>query len=210
MTVKPRIAVINYGVGNLRSIVRGLQQAGAEARTTENIRDIPSFDAVVFPGVGAFGSAMKILSTNQKTIKAAIRRKMPFLGICLGMQVLFTESEESKVRRGMGIIPGKVIKLVGSVKVPHMGWNTLRILRVNPLVRGISGGDYFYFVHSYISKPKDSGVVLATTKYGSEFPSIVAKGNVYGVQFHPEKSGENGLRILSNFVGIVKGGLSGY
>lgn len=192
-------------MGNLRSIVRGLQQAGAEACTTENIRDIPSFDAVVFPGVGAFGSAMKILSTHQKMIKAAVKRKMPLLGICLGMQILFTESEESKVRKGMDIISGKVVKLPCSVKVPHMGWNTLRIIRANPLIRGISGGDYFYFVHSYISKPKDSGVVLATTDYGLEFPSIVARGNVYGVQFHPEKSCENGLRILSNFVGIVKG-----
>lgn len=187
-----------------------MQQVGAEACTTENIRDILSFDAAVFPGVGAFGSAMKILSTNQKTLKAAIGRKIPFLGICLGMQVLFTESEESKVRRGMGVIPGKVVKLPSSVKVPHMGWNTLRILRANQLIQGISGGNYFYFVHSYISKPRDSGVVLATTKYGLEFPSIVARGNVYGLQFHPEKSGESGLRILSNFVGIVKGVLSGF
>lgn len=131
------------------------------------------------------------------------------MGICLGMQVLFTESEESKVRKGMGIIPGKVAKLPSAVKVPHMGWNTLRVLHANPLIQGISSGDHFYFVHSYISKPRDSGAVLATTKYGLEFPSIVARGNVYGTQFHPEKSGENGLRILRNFVGIVKGVSSG-
>lgn len=164
---------------------------------------------MVFPGVGAFGSAMKILSKHHKTINAAVKREIPFLGICLGMQVLFTESEESKVRRGMGIIPGKVVKLPGSVKVPHMGWNTLEILHANPLIQGISSGDYFYFVHSYISKPKDSSTVIANTKYGSEFPSIVARRNVYGVQFHPEKSGEKGLRILRNFVGIAKGVSSG-
>lgn len=201
---RPKIAIINYGVGNLRSASKGLERAGADSLITADIADALSYDAVVFPGVGAFGSAMQIISKHGQKIEEAARQETPFLGICLGMQILFSESEESKAEKGLDIIPGKVKRLPNSVKVPQMGWNTLKIIRDNPIIQGISKESYFYFVHSYICKPQNTNVIIATTNYGSEFPSIVAKGNAYGTQFHPEKSGACGLKILENFVNIAR------
>jgi len=202
---KPRIVIINYGVGNLRSVAKGLEKVGAKPVISGNVKDILSSDAAILPGVGAFGSAMKILSKNKTTITNAVDRGIPILGICLGMQILFTKSEESRFNKGLNIIPGKVVKLPTSVKIPQMGWNTLEIKKRNPLVKGIMSGEYFYFVHSYVPKFVDPSVVIATTRYGTEFPCIVAKGKVYGTQFHPEKSGKSGLRILRNFVSIAGG-----
>ncbi len=201
---RPKIAIINYGVGNLRSVSKGVQRAGADPRITADIAEALSCDAVVFPGVGAFDSAMRIISKYRQKIEEVVSQGTPFLGICLGMQILLSESEESKVEKGLNIIPGKVKRLPNSVKVPHMGWNTLKIAREDRLLHDVPNDSYFYFVHSYLCKPNSPDVVVANTNYGAEFPSIIVKGNVYGTQFHPEKSGLCGLKILENFIDITR------
>lgn len=198
-----KIAIVDYGVGNLHSIRRGLELAGAQAEITHEPAVIAAADAIVLPGVGAFKSAMQELGTNLAIIRQATSLGKPLLGICLGMQLLLTWSEEGGHTEGLGLILGKVVKLPRTQKVPHMGWNSLKINREHPFLAGIQSGAYVYFVHSYHVQPEDETTILATTTYGIEFPAVVARGLVLGTQFHPEKSGEVGLQMLRNFVGMA-------
>jgi imidazole glycerol-phosphate synthase subunit HisH len=194
------IAVIDYGAGNLRSIRRALESAGAATIVTDDPELIASADAVVLPGVGNAGHAVNRL--KQMGLDEAIHRVVaadkPFLGICVGMQVLFEDQEEGNTR-GLGLLPGRVRSISAPVKVPHMGWNRSRVVRSGPA--GEPGEEpYVYFVHSYVAEPADEADVAATATYGEEFPSIVVRNNVWGTQFHPEKSGNDGLAFVRRFV----------
>lgn len=200
----PTIAIINYGVGNLRSVKRGLEQSDATVTITDKVSDIIRSDAMVLPGVGAFKGALRTLTKLSKPILKQADAGKPILGICLGYQILFTRSHEGGIRRGLDLLQGEVVKLSGNVKLPHIGWNTVSIARTDELVDGVKDGSYMYFVHSYSPKPLEKKIIVAYTNYGETFPSIVSQGNVFATQFHPEKSGTSGLRILENFVGITK------
>lgn len=198
------IAVIDYGMGNLRSVQKALDVVGAKAKITSDPRDIKKCDKLVFPGVGAFGEAMKELKRRKlvEPIKYAIASGKPFLGLCLGLQLLFEKSEEAPGVRGLGILKGESKRFrVKGLKVPHMGWNSIDAKRAD-IVRGVPKGSYMYFVHSYYVKPKEKNVILTTTDYGIKFVSGIRKDNIYGFQFHPEKSQELGLKILKNFVAL--------
>lgn len=196
------IAIIDYGSGNLRSISNAFRRIGAAAVITSEIDKINRADALLLPGVGAFGSAMEKLRNCQDVIHENINEGKPFLGICLGLQVLLTESEESPGTTGLDIISGNVRRIPPGNKVPHMGWNQLKIKRPCQLLRGVKD-EYFYFVHSYHATPYSRETVAATTDYGVEMVAVINQGNIYATQFHPEKSGEAGLRILKNFVEII-------
>jgi len=201
---RPKIAVVNYGVGNLWSIANGLRRVGAEPRLLKHLVDLPKFDAVVLPGAGAFKPATAFLEGQRRDVEEAVARGQPLLCVCLGMQLLFDESEEGGLNKGSGFIHGKVRRLPATMKIPHMGWNQLAVLRQDAFLEGIRSGDYFSFAHSYYPSPEEPSVVLASTEHGVSFPSVVAKSSIYGTQFHPEKSGEKGLRILRNLVKIVQ------
>ncbi|NOZ57984.1 MAG: imidazole glycerol phosphate synthase subunit HisH [Euryarchaeota archaeon] len=199
--MKPRIAIVDYGMGNLRSAYRGLEKGSARPLITDRVEEIEASDAIVLPGVGAFEDAMANLYPLREVIVREAERK-PLLGICLGLQLLFTSSEEGE-GEGLNLIRGRVVRLPSEVKIPHMGWNSIEVRRDSRLLDGIKSGDYFYFVHSYYALPEED-VVVATTSYGVEVPAIVEKGNVFATQFHPEKSGRLGLRLLKNFVDIAR------
>jgi len=195
------IAVVNYGVGNLKSISKALETVGATVEVTQNPDKIKSASGVVFPGVGAFRSAIEKLNAMKDVIDSL---EVPVLGICLGMQLFATESTEGGLHRGLNYIPGKVLRFPPSVgKVPHMGWNTLEIVKETEILSGVESGEFVYFVHSYYMQTDDE-FVISRTDYGINFPSGIEKENYIGLQFHPEKSGKVGLRILENFVGIVR------
>ncbi|HDQ06023.1 MAG TPA: imidazole glycerol phosphate synthase subunit HisH [Candidatus Bathyarchaeota archaeon] len=200
----PKVAVVNYGVGNLRSIKRGLEKAGADVEITHNPKKLRNSDAIVLPGVGAFAPAVKNMSPITDVANEAMKDGKPIFGVCLGLQLLFTRSSEGGSTRGLDYISGDIVKLPETVKTPQMGWNTLNIVQAHPLLEGIKDGSYVYFVHSYYPQPTESDVIVATTEYGVKFPSMVAKGNLFATQFHPEKSSKTGLTILKNFVRIVK------
>jgi glutamine amidotransferase len=195
------IAIIDYGAGNLRSVQKALQHVGADAVLTPDAKTIRDASAVVFPGVGAFKSGYRGLEERGlvPVIKDSIDSGKPFLGICLGLQLLFEESEEDGPTPGLGILPGRVVRFTGDMKIPHMGWNRVRPKQQVPLLEGIPEGTYFYFVHSYYVLPEDEGVTATTTDYGMEFTSMVARDNLYAMQFHPEKSQKWGLKVLKNF-----------
>jgi imidazole glycerol-phosphate synthase subunit HisH len=200
----PLIAVIDYGAGNLRSIRRALEAAGARVVVTADPADVAAADAVVFPGVGAAGAAMRRLRDLGliPAIEAAVHDGRPFFGICLGMQLLFRHQDEGDVE-GLGLLAGSVRTLDGPVKVPQIGWNRVRLTRSGPF--GEAGEErYFYFVHSYVAEPDDPADVVAETRYGAVFPSLVAHNNVWGAQFHPEKSGADGLDLVRRFVDHVR------
>ncbi len=199
-----RIVIVDYGVGNLHSIRRGLELAGAQAEISHESAIIAAADAIVLPGVGAFKSAMQELGPNVDIIRRAASAGKPLLGICLGMQLFLTWSEEGGRTEGLRLISGRVVKLPSTQKIPHMGWNSLKINREHPFLADIRSGGYVYFVHSYLVQPKDETTILATTTYGTEFPAIVAQDLVVGTQFHPEKSGRVGLQMLRNFVKMVE------
>jgi len=200
----PKIAIVDYGVGNLRSVKNGLERAGAETTITHSPREIANSDALILPGVGAFIPAVKNLQPIKREVLNLVGEGKPLLGICLGMQLLFSRSYEGGVTEGLNFFEGEIVPLPNTVKTPHMGWNALEIVKDNLLLSGIEDGAYVYFVHSYVPKVKDTRDVVAYTDYGVRFPSVIASGNVYATQFHPEKSSDNGLRILKNFVEIVK------
>ncbi|MFA4982397.1 MAG: imidazole glycerol phosphate synthase subunit HisH [Candidatus Omnitrophota bacterium] len=204
------IAVIDYGMGNLRSVQKALEIVGAKTKVTSRPADIKKCGKIVLPGVGAFGDAMKQLRRLGLVgpIKDAIAKGKPFLGLCLGLQLLFGTSSEAPGVRGLSILKGTVKKFKfrdDALKVPHMGWNEIRKnsrfeIRDSKLLDGIPDGSYMYFVHSYYVAPEDESIILTTTGYGNEFVSGISKDNIFGLQFHPEKSQKTGLRILENFV----------
>lgn len=200
------VAVIDYGLGNLRSVSKAIEAIGKCAKVTNNPQDLENASALVLPGVGAFQQAMQNLSVIDiiPTLKKEIKKGKPFLGICLGLQILFTESDEHGKSDGLDIIEGKVKKFSPNVKIPHMGWNTVSQSVENKLFNGITENNYFYFVHSYFVLPEDQKCVIATTDYGQKFASAINRGNIWGVQFHPEKSHDLGLKVLENFIQNVK------
>jgi glutamine amidotransferase len=200
-----KIAIVDYGIGNLRSIKTSLEAVGSEIIITNERDGIVNADAIVLPGVGAFEGALKNLEKISDIILNQVEESKPLLGICLGLQLLFTASMEGGFHKGLDIFNGKVIKIPLEVKIPHMGWNTLRILKPdNPLVREVPNESYVYFVHSYYGAAECADDVISRTYYGLDFPSALSTKNVFATQFHPEKSGETGLHILKNFVGFVK------
>jgi len=202
------IAVIDYGMGNLRSVQKGFERIGARAEITRTPGVIADAEGVVLPGVGAFYACMQNLARYEliEPIKDVVRRGKPFLGICLGFQLLFSESEEFGPEKGLDLFPGKVVGFhpQNGLKVPHMGWNRIEKKKPSPFLEGIADGDYVYFVHSYFVAPKDASLVATTTSYGVTFASSIATDNLFACQFHPEKSQELGLRILANFAAVVR------
>ena len=199
------IAIIDYGVGNLFSIAGSLKKIGAHSVVTADCEIIDDADKIILPGVGAFGDAIYKLKKNglDNFLIGQCEKGKPLLGICLGMQLLFEKSYEYGVHDGLGLIKGDILPLkdyVGNLKVPHMGWNALKIQDNNPIFKNTKQGEAVYFVHSYFADSKNN--VSATTDYGIEVTAAVRKGNVYGVQFHPEKSGESGLMILKAFANL--------
>ncbi|HID08269.1 MAG TPA: imidazole glycerol phosphate synthase subunit HisH [Armatimonadetes bacterium] len=197
------IAIIDYGMGNLKSIHNALTKVEGSPVIVPDSRDLAGADAVVIPGVGAFGDAMRNLMPFADALFDLIDSGTPVLGICIGMQVLFDRSEEGDAA-GFGLLRGDVVRLPGGVKIPQMGWNELTIHRDSDLLAGIDDGDFFYFVHSYYCVPEDGQAVVATTDYGVDIAAVVEKDNIHAVQFHPEKSSKKGLLILKNFVEMVK------
>ncbi len=198
-----KIAIVDYGLGNLRSVMRGLEKAGASVVLTSEPEVIDAADGVVLPGVGAFREGMEQLGDLRVTVGRAAA-KVPVLGICLGMQMLLEISEEHGLHQGLSLVPGVVRQLPREpgMKIPHMGWNTITVQKPgHPLFEGFPPEAYMYFVHSYYAVTADD-CVLTTTDYSCRFASTIAAGNAFGVQFHPEKSGEAGLRLLANFIGL--------
>ena len=200
------IILVDYGLGNLRSVTRGLERAGASVTLSTDPEDFAAADGIVLPGVGAFSEGMENAGPFRDALAAAVDRGQPVFGICLGMQMLLTSSEEADhvgegEVKGLDFISGRNRRFDGDQKVPHMGWNELSITREHTLVDDVDG-QYAYFVHSYYADPDDSNAIVATADYEGAFPAVVAdeSGSVFGTQFHPEKSGETGLQILQNFV----------
>ena len=191
-------------MGNLRSIRKGLEKSGAHVQITHNPKDLLTSDAIILPGVGAFAPAVKNMAPITEVVTKAKENGKPILGICLGLQILFTRSNEGGSIKGLGFISGKVIKLPETVKTPQMGWNTIDIEQYHPLLEGIKDNSYVYFVHSYYPQPTDPKIIITTTDYGIRFASMVAQKNLFATQFHPEKSSKPGLIMLKNFVRIVK------
>ncbi len=195
------IAIIDYGAGNLRSVQKGFEKVGFSAQVTSDKGVISRSHGVVLPGVGAFKDAINLLARTGlgDSVIEAIKKGKPFLGICLGLHLLFSESEEHGLHEGLGIIEGRVIRFPGGRKVPHMGWNVIKKVKESRLLSEVEDGSYLYFVHSYHGMPKDESLIATTTDYGIEFVSTIEKGNLFAVQYHPEKSSELGLKILQKF-----------
>ncbi len=203
------LAVIDYGAGNLRSVLHALNYLGVEnMRLVRTPHDLLGADRIILPGVGAFGAGMQQLHAQDlaQPLKDAVQTGVPYLGICLGMQFLFETSDEMGDHAGLGLLPGRVTRFPErpNLKVPHMGWNQLTPTRQTPLLAGIDGDSYAYFVHSYYCVPTNPADVLITTCYGEDFCAGVQHENIYGVQFHPEKSQKTGLQLLTNFLEIVQ------
>jgi imidazole glycerol-phosphate synthase subunit HisH len=196
------IAVIDYGAGNLRSVINAINRLGYKANITNRPEEILKAKAVFFPGVGAAGDTMASLKKLNliDTIHRLVNEDRPLFGICIGLQVLFTGTEEGGWYECLGVIPGKVKKLPAGLKIPHMGWNQVNQRFSHPLFEGIPDGSNFYFVHSFYGDPEDKSVIAAETNYGVSFGSAIAKNNLVATQFHPEKSGELGLKIYENFI----------
>ncbi|MCI9483965.1 MAG: imidazole glycerol phosphate synthase subunit HisH [Clostridiaceae bacterium] len=200
------IAIVDYGAGNLMSVHNSLDFLGAENRIAASPEAIQDAAGVILPGVGAFPDAMDALR-GSGLLDAVLEagRSKPFLGICLGMQLLFEESDEVRLCKGLGLLPGRIERIQTPLKLPQIGWNALEVLRRNALTEGLAPGDYVYFVHSFMAKPSCREDLSCVTDYGTEVPAMVARGQLFGCQFHPEKSGEPGLSILRNFAGLTEG-----
>lgn len=200
------IAIIDYDAGNLRSVEKALIHLGAAPVITREHKEILSADHIILPGVGAFGDAMRRLQEYEliPVIKEAVRRQIPFLGICLGMQLLFKASQESPGVNGLGLLEGEILRIPESagLKIPHMGWNSLKFDHPGRLFEGLDEGRYVYFVHSYYLVAEEEQIVTASAQYGVSIHASVEKGNLFGCQFHPEKSSEDGLKILRNFLNV--------
>ncbi|WP_308637300.1 imidazole glycerol phosphate synthase subunit HisH [Paenibacillus silvisoli] len=199
------IAIIDYGMGNLHSVSKAVERLGYEAFITADAKEIMDADGAILPGVGAFGDAMQNLRNTglEEVTRFYAASGKPLLGICLGMQLLFSESEEYGQHQGLGLLPGSVIRFKGDFKVPHMGWNKLTFKQQSsPLFNGLEEG-HVYFVHSFHAKPQREEDLLAVTDYNGPVTAIVGRGSVYGMQFHPEKSGELGMSLLRNFLALT-------
>lgn len=205
MTDPVKVAVLDYGAANMVSITRALSAVGADIVVADEPSALAGADAIVVPGVGAASPAMNHLRERGllQPLSDWVRAGRPCLGICLGFQLFFEASDEGDAD-ALGIMAGRTVELVDAPTLPHIGWNSVEIVRQHPLLDGIPDGTYFYFVHSFAPAPADEGVVVARTTHGKPFVSAAAKGSLYGLQFHPEKSSEAGLRVLSNFVGLVR------
>lgn len=199
------IAIVDYGAGNLMSVHNSLDFLGYENKIAASPEVIEQAAGVILPGVGAFPDAMDALHASGLTdaVLEAARTK-PFLGICLGMQMLFEESDEVRPCKGLGLLPGRIERIRTRLKLPQIGWNALDILRPNAMTEGVQQGDYVYFVHSFMAVPAEEGDLAAVTDYGARVPAMVARGNLFGCQFHPEKSGKVGLEMLKNFAKLTE------
>jgi imidazole glycerol-phosphate synthase subunit HisH len=199
------ISIIDYGVGNLRSVQKALEALGFEVKITSDPQEVLQSSGIILPGVGAFPDAMDNLKSRglDLVLKKAAEINKPILGICLGMQLLFDKGYEVKECDGLGLIKGSIQKLRGSVKIPHMGWNDLNIDNKCSILEGIEEGTFVYFVHSFYAEVEEDENLNASTMYGEKVPAIVSRGSVYGIQFHPEKSGDVGLKILKNFGELI-------
>ena len=203
------IAIIDYGAGNIQSVYKALKFIGADCKVTSDKDEILNADGAILPGVGSFGDAMDTMTKRgiKDTIIEYTKSGKPFLGICLGLQLLFPESEETPDVKGLDIFKGTITKIPNqnrTLKIPHMGWNNISIKQKNGIFKDIEGEPYVYFVHSFYLKAQDKDIVAATTQYGVEIDAAVQKGNIIATQFHPEKSGEVGLKMIKNFVEMVK------
>ena len=201
--MKDRIVIVDYGMGNLRSVQKAFEACGAKPVIASDGVSIKRAGKIVLPGVGAFTHAMRELGRLKlvEPLKEKIEAGTPYLGLCLGLQLLFSRSEEGQKVHGLGVIPGVVRKFRGSMKIPHMGWNTLELAKKNcPVFKGVKPEDHFYFVHSYFGVPEDASWIEARTIYGKTFCSAVWKGNVFATQFHPEKSQKAGMKLIKNFI----------
>ena len=203
------IAIIDYGAGNIQSVSKALKHIGCEAFITRDKEQILKADGAVLPGVGSFGDTMDTMNSYgiKDTVIEYTNSGKPFLGICLGLQLLFPESEESPEAKGLGIFDGSITKIPSGegLKIPHIGWNSLDIKKTDGLFKGIDKNPYVYFVHSYFLNASEKNIVSAQTQYGVTIDASIEKGNIFATQFHPEKSGETGLKILKNFADIVMG-----
>jgi glutamine amidotransferase len=195
------IAIIDYGVGNLRSIEKAFAATGNNAEITNDVQVLREARALVLPGVGAFAACMNALAANgfDRLVLDRAQQGVPLIGICVGMQMLFDQSEEFGKTPGLGLLRGKVRRFNGDLRVPHVGWNQVNQRREHILFEGISDRSFFYFVHSYFCEPTESEIVIGETDYGAGYASVVARDNICGVQFHPEKSQASGLQLLGNF-----------
>ncbi|MDH7478782.1 MAG: imidazole glycerol phosphate synthase subunit HisH [Syntrophomonadaceae bacterium] len=200
------IAIVDYGMGNLRSVQKGLERLGFTAFITDRKEDILEARGVILPGVGAFGDAMKNIGSLglEQTLREFAGSGRPFLGICLGLHLMFEGSEEHGWHQGLSLLKGKVVRLPAGLKVPHMGWNQIFCLRREPILEGIPEGSYFYFVHSYYVQADNPQVIGAVSEYGVVIPAVISWQNLIGIQFHPEKSSTLGLKILQNFGEMVR------
>lgn len=205
------IAIIDYDAGNIKSVEKAFQFLGEEVVLTRDRNVILNADGVVLPGVGAFGDAMEKLHRYGlvAVIHEAVEKKIPFLGICLGLQLIFERSDESPGVEGLGLLKGEILHIPeeSSLKIPHIGWNSLKFLGKGRLFGGLEESAYVYFVHSYYLKAEDEGIVTAVTEYGTTIHASVEQGNLFACQFHPEKSSDTGLKILRNFISVTKGEL---
>ena len=202
-----KLVIVDYGAGNLHSVSRAVMQAGVRPLITSKPDYVVEAEALIVPGVGAAADTMANLHRHGlvEPIREYIASGRPFLGVCMGQQALFDASEEGGEHKCLGVLPGRVVRLPNGLKVPHMGWNQVRVTKPHPIFEGIPDNSYFYFVHSYYPQPEDPSIVVGETDYGVTFPSVVARKNIAATQFHPEKSGEMGLRMYSNFVRIASG-----
>ena len=199
------IAIVDYGAGNLMSVHNSLDFLGYENKIAASPEVIEQAAGVILPGVGAFPDAMDALHASGLTdVVLEAAKEKPFLGICLGMQMLFEESDEVRPCKGLGLLPGRIERIRTRLKLPQIGWNALDILRPNAMTEGVQQGDYVYFVHSFMAVPAEEGDLAAVTDYGARVPAMVARGNLFGCQFHPEKSGKVGLAMLKNFAKLTE------
>jgi len=200
-----KLVIVDYGAGNLHSVAKAVDAQGVKPMITTSARYLDEADALIVPGVGAAEDTMSNLRRCGlvEPIKEYINSGRPFLGVCMGQQALFESSEENGFQECLGVLPGRIVRLPDNQKVPHMGWNQVSIVQQHPIFEGIEDHSYFYFVHSYVPQPDDPSIIVGETDYGVKFASVVARDNVVATQFHPEKSGETGLRMYANFLRIA-------